>query len=462
MFKLATMLSLLVLMFMLQDVSGNNNNDDVDFLGFHTVATMPYNCSDMTATTFEMDYGDSDGSRIYLVGGCIADQICEITDPDSGAIFCYCPEITNQCIYFTPDTEEWHTDCSSAPTDRYRHMAVKIDQYLWLLGGRTVEDDLITSVERYDTTTDTWTTPFNWTEAVSDAAAFAANDGIIYVVGGYDAAYNTLSQLIAIDSSNGAVDNSLPSMFLGRGDLAVIQFQGNNFWVVGGWNAETSNGFCDPSTDVEVFNTDSLTWRNASDLENGRGDLVLGIMDDGIFAVGGETKNQSSPECSYSIPVKIVERHLDDNGYWNDEEDIPSNIFRFSGASYNSTGDNSEYLTAIYLFGGQGSYNEVNKTFPLLGSTIKYIPTSTGSSKKSSSSSGNDDLSAGGIAGITIAVVIVVACIIAIIVVAVLIYWRKRHYTQLDDNAANGMEMGGIGSRVQPTMRLIITILLEI
>ncbi len=88
----------------------SSKDDPTNFIGFHTAKEMPFSRSDMTATTFHQS---GQYTKIYLVGGCVSNQICS----DS---FCYCPEITNKCTYYIPETNEWKT-CADAPTPRYRH-----------------------------------------------------------------------------------------------------------------------------------------------------------------------------------------------------------------------------------------------------------------------------------------------------------------------------------------------------
>jgi hypothetical protein len=51
-----------------------------------------------------------------------------------------------------------------------------------------------------------------------------------------------------------------------------------------------------------------------------RGDLAVGVLDGSIFAVGGETKDPADKTCSYSIPIKYVERYHKDTNSWNEEE----------------------------------------------------------------------------------------------------------------------------------------------
>ena len=48
-----------------------------------------------------------------------------------------------------------------------------------------------------------------------------------------------------------------------------------------------------------------------------RGDLAVGVIDNFLFAVGGETKD---PYCSYSVPVSKVERLRTNHSLWAQEE----------------------------------------------------------------------------------------------------------------------------------------------
>jgi hypothetical protein len=95
-------------------VASQQDDDSVNYVGFHTAAVMPFARSDMTATTIVDASGET---KIYLVGGCIADQVCDFTVSSD----CYCPEITNKCTYFEPESNLW-ASCPAAPTYRSRHM----------------------------------------------------------------------------------------------------------------------------------------------------------------------------------------------------------------------------------------------------------------------------------------------------------------------------------------------------
>lgn len=86
-------------------------------------------------------------------------------------------------------------------------------------------------------------------------------------------------------------------------------------------------------------------------------------MKNWVFAVGGETRPSTDTTCTHSIPVKYVERFVPANNTWDQEESIPDNLFRFVGASYNSS--TNYYSSAIYLFGGQGTYDSTKQLYPI-------------------------------------------------------------------------------------------------
>lgn len=124
-----------------------------------------------------------------------------------------------------------------------------------------------------------------------------------------------------------------------------------------------SNNFIGFLLDVEYYNPTTNTWTAVAPMTLPRGDFVLAVMDDSIFAVGGETRPVSDVTHTYSIPVPYAERYLPSNNSWVEEESIPDHLFRFMGVSYNSSTD--VYSSAIYLFGGQGMYNNDSDIYPL-------------------------------------------------------------------------------------------------
>ena len=106
----------------LRDEEELENNDDIPYagyVGFTNVATMPYRASDMTATLFYANETGGDHDAIYLVGGCISDQVCNSNG-------CSCLNYTDGCIYYKPALDTWHT-CANAPRQRYTLSPSRLD-----------------------------------------------------------------------------------------------------------------------------------------------------------------------------------------------------------------------------------------------------------------------------------------------------------------------------------------------
>eukprot|EP01035_Chromulina_nebulosa_P020894 gene20894-27084_t len=396
---------------------GNSIDDDASsYSGFVTSAPMPFARSDMKANIFNYDFHDGKGPRIYLIGGCIANQTCVYTD---NYLNCACPVITNRCEYFTPDTEEWFP-CASAPTNRYQHTTAFVNNKLYLAGGRTVPDDnLIETVDVYDPLTDSWSTPFNWTEATSDAVAFGSGD-LLYLAGGYSKNYSTFGRLQSVNVNTGEWNSNYPYMKVGRGDIRVASIDHINYYVIGGFVADN---FCVPSNVVESYNIETNTWTTKSSLLYARGDVSVGTIGDNIFAIGGET---ISSDCSHSIPVSVVSRYSIGSNGWEVENSSPEDLFRYTSESYNES--TSISTRAIYLFGGQGLFvGSLTGTgyYPIRDYTIKYFP------KYSHQSS--ETLSPGGIAGVVIGGAVFL--IIVVFLVLTYIGYRNRKYFTREDIA---------------------------
>jgi N-acetylneuraminic acid mutarotase len=183
---------------------------------------------------------------------------------------------------------------------------------LYLAGGRTLTDDLITAIDVYDPVLNSWTTPFFWTNATatSDGAAFGYKE-LLFIVGGYTASYDTPGVLTSLNTVTGIFSTNYPVMPTGRGDISVLPYNGD-FYVFGGWSATESTSkegvyYCNPLKKVEKYSPDDNKWSNISSMLFGRGDLAVGLMGDLLFAVGGEAKKAGDASCTFSVPVKYAE-----------------------------------------------------------------------------------------------------------------------------------------------------------
>lgn len=338
---------------------------ETDFEGFVFSREMPLARSDMSATPHVVD-GVS-RTHIYLIGGCSAHQLC-------GGEYCYCPEVTNKTQYYDTALDQYYTGLADAPRPRYRHAAAEADGVIYLFGGRDLYDNIITEVDAYDISSNTWTTPCTWGDATSDETAVAElvnGSTQVIVFGGYEPDYTASDKTILFDPQM-CLFTPKQQMPYARGDvqsLAVETAEGPLAFVIGGFD---SADWCQAQATVASYNLALDTWTIHTPLILGRADLAIGEINGHLFAIGGETINE---HCNGSVPVSDVER-LDRNvgngpygGDWTVELEIPEDRFRYTGVSYRNT---------IFVFGGQGGYVEdVDGTgipgYPVLNTTMQYV-----------------------------------------------------------------------------------------
>ena len=244
----------------------------------------------------------------------------------------------------------------------------------------------------YDPKTDSWSTVGKIPEAflTSDNGAFASPDGsTIFVVGGYNQNYFapdalattfsfetqaaldqlTINTAMRNDATLGDLACRLEAdLITGRGDIhAVSSEDGKKAYVAGG-----SAGMCQPLTSAEVYDFETKTWSSAGDLLKARADGAIVQAAGTIFAIGGEVNHPDQcaapelvpPLSHQSLAVDDVEA-LDYGSImpgtppsvWNDVGYIPEFRFRFSAASWPSTG-------VAYAFGGETSFDDNCSCFP--------------------------------------------------------------------------------------------------
>lgn len=231
-------------------VTASSVDDDINFNSFVGAISLPYAVSDMTAVTVpESFFTTNDGPRIYLMGGCTSDQTCDSSDQNSG-VFCYCTEITGQVVYFTPETNLYHTDVAAMPQPRYRHMAARKRNYIYVAGGRDILDNVLTNIIRFNVYTNVWESVVDWPAATSDGVAFTTplND-YLYIVSGYSQQYSIVGAITALNTTTGLFlpNGTFPDMNVPRGDTQIASLYDLQYYVIGGWSTADNSSFCYPS-----------------------------------------------------------------------------------------------------------------------------------------------------------------------------------------------------------------------
>jgi len=159
--------------------------------------------------------------------------------------------------------------------------AMGIDGKIYVFGGS--DNSLLSSVERYDPTTDTWSYrapmpgPRGWLRAAT------APDGTIYTFGGSTNSFPS-TEVWRYDPVSDTWDTSVPQMPTERRDVVAVTGPDGLIYVFGGhWNYNT----------VEAFDPVNGTWHTKTPMPTGRwcADGALG-PDGKIYIAGGGISGQ--------------------------------------------------------------------------------------------------------------------------------------------------------------------------
>ena len=300
---------------------------------WRAVEPMPVALSDFTATPATTADGDD---VVVVVGGCDDHQVsCDWWDGCS-----YCPSVAATARAFDVAADAW-VDLAAPPRPRYRHAAAydAENNLVYVVGGRDVDDGLVDAVDIYDVAADAWTTLPGVAVARSDLGA-VVHGGALLVAGGYDLNYTAYATTLRVDVDSGAMTEG-PPLLEARGDFGFALL-GDVAYAVGGWSHED---WCAPLASVEALDlaADGAAFGAAAPLAVARGDKALASTGEALYVVGGEHNNGCA---TGSAPVDDVEALGDGAAAWSVEADIPEERFRTAAAAV------GDYL---YVFGGQAA-----------------------------------------------------------------------------------------------------------
>ena len=296
------------------------------------------------------------GGRIYIIGGCIGSQLCGY---GPFGYNCACNQTTSSTMYYLPEKDTWHV-VAAAPRNRFRHSAALLNNNIYVVGGRTVEDNIIYEVDMYNPLSDQWNIlPLvMWPNLNSDGVMFARGTKLYYI-GGYDQSYSTsFSTIVSYDVITQQFDHTLPNMAYGRGDTSIATFNNDEFIVMGGF--QTDNFFCEALDYVEKYSVSAKTWTTMNPMLYKQGKPAVGVMGNYLFTIAGETKDNRTK----NVPVPYVSRMRAVSEAWAVEANISTKLFRFVGVVYNHSSD--PLSRGIYLFGGQTSFDAATSSHPLV------------------------------------------------------------------------------------------------
>lgn len=363
---------------------------------------------------------DAMTSTIYISGGCDSLNGNEYIVDDGG--FFICTSISDSHYEYDIASMSFRT-LSNMPQSRYRHISVLLPetQQIVLYGGRDVIGSILTTIDVYNITDNTWTT-YNSSSSnstimskeaiekyyVSDATGFYHNgtgSPRIYVFGGYNVNYTAQANsfYLEVSTTNNEVNvvfKDIAPLPTARGDTSSVTFtnatSGDMYAMVTGGFTDT-NEFCFAlnTTDIYDIKTDTwIEWIDNNELIIGRGDKVLVrtthnsanqpiVGDQYIYAIGGErpienictvTKVDVGTE---TVPINDIEYYNVHDHEWmilnktsttissNSNITVLDERFRFAAVV-------DERTNKIYTFGGQVQFNSTCQCFPTTADVYVY------------------------------------------------------------------------------------------
>ena len=330
-----------------------------------TLEPLPFARSDSGSAVFD--------NRIFLLGGCDADQICY---PDTPGVsppngYCQCPSSTAVVIVYDTLTGTYST-APSMPIPRYRHDVCVVGRRLFVFGGRTMPDatgwdHIITQVDMYDSVLGGWTANVStYPSDLGSDNSCATLNGVIYLAGGYSETYDTsFDTTYRFDPVSYKFTRMNGRMLQGRGDFSSVAAGCGN--VIRAWGGYTnassdlqSTWACNAIATSEVYDPVADMWYAGPSLPFGLGEKDDGIDINGtIISIGGERKARPAL-CEYydlTAVSNVFALNASAGATWTTMASMPAPRMRSTSASVNNT---------VYVFGGQSVF--VND------STLQFFP----------------------------------------------------------------------------------------
>jgi N-acetylneuraminic acid mutarotase len=291
--------------------------------------------------------------------------------------FFACSSLSDSFFAFSPLTRKF-TELDPLPRPRYRHSSAIVGGKVWIIGGRSIEDDsLIAEIDVYDIETKAWSEVLLPTEfQVSDHASFAQEPSFVYIAGGYNKSYTALDTLARIDTTTIENDSltieTQAPLSTARGDIIGISAtDGNSAFVTGGFTH--ANGFCAPLGSTEEYVFASNEWRSLPDLVNERGEVVLVQVEHHLYALGGERQIEGYCDGAgddidpgeKTVGTDEVESYDLADDVWTIVSGFPNHKFRFAAAA--------GVDGLIYAFGGQTAYDSGCQCFKTASDVQTFV-----------------------------------------------------------------------------------------
>ena len=255
------------------------------------------------------------------------------------------------------------------PTERVIFATAVVGNKIYLIGGTLYEDVKpnkavrgpygTSTVEVYDTQTNTWQRVADMPTPRHDAKAAVVN-GTIFVFGGWNGEENQALRKypVSVEAYNPRTDTWIPKQDMPvprvEFDIGVID---GKIYIIGG--AIRING--ERINRVDVYNPATDTWVKGREMPTPRENLGVGVVGNRIYAIGG----RGWPQVRFGPFLTVIEEYDSTSRQWRKKSDmldtrdsfapvvVRDSIYLIGGVILGRVGFAPEYLASVNVYDPQ-------------------------------------------------------------------------------------------------------------
>jgi N-acetylneuraminic acid mutarotase len=217
---------------------------------------------------------------------------------------------------------------TTMPTVKSKFSSAALSDDIFVFGGSSATS----TVQKYDTLSDSWSTVSDMTDSNYDTVAETL-DSKIYVIGGYSSGYSKLVREYTPATDSWTTKSSMPTARYGSCSVVL----NNLIYVIGGRNGSYLKS-------VEVYDPVTDSWATMSSTQASRYRSSAEVIDGKIYVIGGYSN------------ITSVEMYDPSTDTWVYKHSLPSS--RYGGAT-------TVYDNEIYYMGGYSNKSDVLKYNPI-------------------------------------------------------------------------------------------------
>jgi DNA-binding CsgD family transcriptional regulator/N-acetylneuraminic acid mutarotase len=255
--------------------------------------------------------------------------------------------VTGAVEIYDPGDNTWKAGASK-PTPVSNVAAAVVDGLIYVPGGYTSTEEVITATEVYNPANDTWDTRAPLPAPLC-AYAIAAIDGKLFVFGGWDGDSYVASVYEYDPQEDGWTAKTAMSMARGFAAAGVVE---DEIYVIGGYDGTTEFALCEEYDPAKDDGT-GVPWTIKAPMSVGRGGLGVVVVGKNLYAIGGGWQSYLVYNERYSPGTNTwANFETPITGEWRNlgVAATAAKIYAIGGYSGDYLSDNQEYQALFYLY----------------------------------------------------------------------------------------------------------------